>query len=134
MTTQFDNPGSASALDLHGLIGKLLLLKPSHVEVGVKTVLGEKDATVADIHVVDGDEEPYIQTFVWPRVLQAQLRSTVGTGRWVLGRLGQGVAKPGQSPPWRLGDPTDDDRKLAAKYLEALAPTVSAPDNDAPPW
>ncbi len=134
MSEQIDNPGSASALDLHQLIGKLLLLKPSHVEVGVKTVLGEKDATVCDIHVVDGGEESHLQTFIWPRVLQAQLRSTVGSGRWVLGRLGQGVAKPGQNAPWRLADPTDDDRKVAAKYLDALAPVVSAPDNDAPPW
>ena len=133
MTEQFDNPGTASALDLHQLIGKLLLLKPSHVEVGVKTVLGEKDATVADVHVVDGNgEEPHSAAFIWPRVLQAQLRSTVGTGRWVLGRLGQGVAKPGQNAPWRLADPTDDDRKLAAKYLDALAPVVTAPDT--PPF
>ncbi len=134
MTEQFENPGSASALDLNELNGKLLLLKPSHVEMGVKTVLGEKDATVSDVHVVDGDDEPHTQAFIWPRVLQSQLRSTVGTGRWVLGRLGQGVAKPGQNAPWRLADPTDDDRKLAAKYLAGLAAPVSPGDDDTPPF
>jgi hypothetical protein len=134
MSEQIDNPGTASALDLNQLIGKLLLLKPSHVEVGVKTVLGEKDATVADVHVIDGDDEPHTAAFIWPRVLQSQLRSTVGTGRWVLGRLGQGVAKPGQNAPWRLADPTDDDHKAAAKYLAGLAPEVTAPDSDRPPW
>jgi hypothetical protein len=137
----FDDPASASALDLEGLIGRLLLVQPSRVETGVKTTLGEKDATVVDLHVIDGPNsgEVHDEAFVWPRVLQAQLRPKVGTGRYVLGRLGKGVAKPGQNAPWKLADATDDDKELARKYLAALnvreqLGATTPPDDDPPPW
>ncbi len=136
---QFDNPGTATAIDLGELNGRLLLIKPSRVEVGVSTVLGAKDATVADVHVLDGPDPGEVlgEAFIWPRVLQAQLRSFVGTGRWCLGRLGQGVAKPGQNPPWKLADPTDTDKESARRYLDGLnvaTPDNAAPDDDTPPW
>jgi hypothetical protein len=137
MADQFDNPGTTAALDLNALNGKLLLIKPSRVEVGITTVLGAKDATVADVHVLDGDNpgELLAEAFVWPKVLQSQLRSTVSSGRFVLGRLGQGVAKPGQSKPWVLADATDEDRAVARKYLTDLAaPPITAPDNDGCPF
>jgi hypothetical protein len=131
----FDNPGTTTALDLKELNGRLLLLKPTRVEIGVSTTLGPKDVTVADVHTLDGPSpEVFGEAFVWPKVLQAQLRSTVGTGRYVLGRLGQGVAKPGQSAPWVLSDPTDAERESARKYLAALAEPVTAPDDEPPPF
>ena len=72
MADQFDNPGTATAIDLGELNGRLLLIKPSRVEVGVSTVLGEKDATVADVHVLDGPDPGEVlgEVFIWPRVLQ----------------------------------------------------------------
>ena len=124
MTTDlFDNPDSATAIDLNALNGRLLLIKPSRVEVGVATSLGPRDATVADVHVLDGDDPagPRKDAFIWPKVLQAQLRSKVGTGRYVLGRLTQGVAKPGQNAPWKLADATEDDARAARRYLDGLA-------------
>jgi hypothetical protein len=134
MTDQFDNPGTTTAINMEDLKGRLLLIKPLRVEVGITTVVGAKDATVADVHVLDGDSpESFGEVFVWPRVLQAQLRSTVSTGRYCLGRLGQGVAKPGQNPPWKLADPTDDDREVARKYLTDLAaPQVTDPGDGCP--
>ncbi|HWS92873.1 MAG TPA: hypothetical protein VN306_10375 [Mycobacterium sp.] len=134
---EFDNPGTATAINLEELNGRLLLIKPSRVEVGVSTVLGNKDATVADVHVLDGDApgQLYGEAFIWPKVLQAQLHSTVSTGRYCLGRLGQGVAKPGQNPPWKLEDPTEDDKQRARKYLADLAAEpVTAPDNSGCPF
>ncbi|HTX96843.1 MAG TPA: hypothetical protein VME67_19500 [Mycobacterium sp.] len=134
----FDNPASAAALDLTELNGRLLLIQPSRVETGVKTTLGEKDVTVADVHVLDGPNsgEVHEEAFVWPRVLQAQLRPKVGAGRYVLGRLGQGVAKPGQNPPWKLAEATEDDKEVARKYLAGLSITTpgAAPDDEKPPW
>jgi hypothetical protein len=38
-------------------------------------------------------------------------------GEKVLGRLGQGVAKPGQSPPWVLHEANDADVKAGTEYL-----------------
>jgi hypothetical protein len=140
LTAQFENPGTTTALDFDKLNGKLLLIKPQRVEVGVKTALGDKDATVADVHVVDGPGEALPEAFIWPRVLQVQLRSFVGTGKFVLGRLGQGTAKPGQNPPWKLADPTDADKSSATQYLDRLngspiaAPDDTAGDDDPPPW
>src|SRR6516225_11004041 len=136
----FDNPGTTTAINLEELNGRLLLIKPSRVEVGVHTVLGDKDATVADVHVLDGPDPGELakEAFIWPRVLQSQRRSKVGTGRFCLGRLGQGQAKPGQSAPWKLLDPTDDDKELARKYLAELTVreqlgATAAPDDDPPP-
>ena len=115
----FDDPGATVALDLSELNGRLLLIKPNHVEREVSTALGPKDATVADVVVLDGDApgSTFTDCFIWPKVLQAQLKSTVGTGRYCLGRLGTGVAKPGQNAPWKLADPTDDDRAHARAWL-----------------
>jgi hypothetical protein len=137
MADQFENPGTTTAIDLEALMGRLLLIKPSRVEVGVSTVLGNKDATVADVHVLDGEDpgQMFGEAFIWPKVLQAQLRSTVSAGRYCLGRLGQGNAKPGQNPPWKLADPTEDDREVARNYLaELAAPPITAPDNDGCPF
>lgn len=39
----------------------------------------------------------------------------------VVGRLGQGLAKPGRSAPWVLDDPTDDDLAAAEAFLEQYA-------------
>ena len=50
----FDDPGATVALDLDELLGRLLLIKPKHVEREVNTVLGAKDATVVDLTVLDG--------------------------------------------------------------------------------
>lgn len=114
----FESPASTAALDLTELTGRLLLIKPHRWERDVNTSLGVKDAVVADVTVLDGDDEPPLtDVFVWPVVLQSQLKSTVGTGKYCLGRLGKGVAKPGQNPPWKLADPTGDDQRLARKYL-----------------
>jgi hypothetical protein len=133
MTDEFDNPGTTTAINLEELNGRLLLIKPSRLEVNISTVLGAKDATVADVHVLDGPTPGEVagEAFIWPKVLQAQLRSLVSSGRYCLGRLGQGVAKPGQNPPWKLADPTDDDKAAARKYLaELTAPPISDPDTE----
>lgn len=39
----------------------------------------------------------------------------------IVGRLGQGLAKPGKSAPWTLDDPTDADLAKAEQFLESYA-------------
>lgn len=119
MSDQFDAPGSASGLDLKEIEGRLLLVKPLSQETGINTSLGEKDAVRADITVLDGPDAPIENTdvLIFPRVLQGQVKANIGTGRFNLGRLGKGLAKPGQNPPWKLADPTDADKDVARAYL-----------------
>ena len=62
---------------------------------------------------------------VFPRVLQSQLKPKVG--QMVLGRLGQGTAKPGQSAPWMLTEPTDADRTVGLAHLNKAKANADAP-------
>lgn len=118
MSDMFDNPGSAVGVDYKELLGRLLLITPHSTEK-VNTTYGESDCVRGDLVVLDGPQAgtEYKDTLVFPRVLQSQIRGNAGTGRMNLGRLGQGAAKPGQSPPWRLEDPTDGDKTVARAHL-----------------
>lgn len=117
MTEQFASPGTSSGIDWEALKGSLLVVEATAVETGIKTSFGDKDAVRATVSVLDGDSagESYPDTLVFPSVLIGQLRSRIG--QKVLGRLGQGNAKPGQKPPWLLQDATDADKQAAATWL-----------------
>jgi hypothetical protein len=142
MSDPFSSPASATGLDLKGLQGALLLIDVHSVESGITTTFGPTDAVRADVAVLDGPlaGETYTDTLIFPKVLQSQLRSMVG-GK-VLGRLGQGQAKPGQSAPWVLGDPTEADRQLGLQWLSRTTMTAPAATQQqpatsgagAPPW
>lgn len=108
-------------LPLADLKGSLLLFTVHSVETGIQTTFGESDAVKCDVAALDGPNkaETWEGTLIFPRVLQSALRPAVG--KMVLGRLGQGQAKPGQSAPWVLEDPTDDDRETGRKYLAHVA-------------
>lgn len=112
-------PAEAGSVDLSQLEERLLLFVPDRVETDVPTTYGPKNATVADLHVLDGPETGLLHAdvFIWPKVLQSQLAPTVGTGNAVIGRLMRGMAKPGQQAPWKLGDPTPGDLAAAAAYV-----------------
>lgn len=119
MTDLFDAPGSASGLDLNEIEGRLLLVKPLSQETGINTANGVKDAVRADVVVLDGPGAPveHVDVLLFPKVVQGQVKSNIGTGRYNLGRLGKGVAKPSQKPPWKLADPTDADKDVARAFL-----------------
>ncbi len=120
----FNDPSTATGIDWKELHGSLLLFKVSGQEVGIKTVHGDSNAIRADVVVLDGDKEgeTYTDTLVFPKVLQSQLKPSIGS--MVLGRLGQGHKKPGQSPPWTLSTATDADKQVGRDYL---AKTSEAP-------
>lgn len=115
----FDDPGGGDTFSPTEWKGVLLLIKPLRVEVGVPTDYGKRDATVADVHALDGPRagECLHGAYLWNQVLQTQVRGNLGTGRFNLGRFGQGQPKAGQSPPWKLLDPTEEDKALARKYI-----------------
>lgn len=114
----FATPAASSGFTFEDHLDALLIIEVLAVESDIPTSFGDKDAVRANITVVDGPHQGdvYADTLVFPRVLIGQLRSNVG--QQVLGRLGQGNAKPGQKPPWRLEDPTAADLAAAEKYVD----------------
>ena len=119
MSNPFTKPATASGIQWDDLLGRLLLIEPTVVERDVQTSFGPKDAVRADVTVLDGEHGPqeHADVLIFPSVLISQVRSAIG--EQVLGRLAQGVAKPGQKPPWRLNDATDDDINAGVAYLKS---------------
>jgi len=99
--------------------GALLLIEPHSLEEGIKTAFGDADAVQADIYVLDGagQGEEYPDSLIFPKILASQTKSQIG--KKVLGRLGQGTAKPGQSAPWLLEEATAEDIAVAEKWVAA---------------
>lgn len=132
MTNPFATPAAASGLDLEALNGKLLLITPLKVEEGISTNFGLKDAVRADVVVLDGPDagSENADTLIFPLVLIGQLRSRIG--QKVLGRLGQGQAKPGQKPPWKLSEATPADQEIGMAWLNKTALTTPAASGQPP--
>lgn len=118
----YADPSTPSGVDLKALNGSLLLIEALEHEKAITTVHGDTDAIRCNIAVLDGDDkgEVYSDVLVFPRRLVSQLKHHV-KGDKVLGRLGQGEAKPGMSAPWVLNSATDADRKTAEKYEAYVA-------------
>lgn len=121
--SMFDTPAKGDRINWDDLNGTLLIFHVHSVETGIETSYGPSDAVKADVTAVDGAHagEKWEGALVFPRVLQGALASKVGSGKPVLGRLGKGTAKPGQSAPWVLDDPTDADIAAGVAYMEAQA-------------
>ena len=119
MSDPFTNPAEPTGgdrLPLADVLGDLLLITVHEVVHDIETEYGKSNAVRVDVAVLDGELKAttYADTLIFPRVLQGQLSAKVGG--MVLGRLEQGEKKPGKNPPWRLADPTDDDKETARKY------------------
>lgn len=124
--------------------GSLLIVEVLGVEAHVPTVHtkpGEQSPAVrANVHVITGpgESEDYEDTLVFPKVLQGQLKSKVG--QKVVGRLNQGIAKPGQSAPWLIDPATEDDLAKAREWIAgrnsaSFASAAPASSQSAtPPW
>lgn len=133
----FAAPSAPSGgIDFKDFNGALLLIEVLGVEDHVPTVHtkpGEKSPAVrANVVVLDGARvgEKFDDTLIFPKVLQSQTKTHVGEK--VLGRLGQGVAKPGQSAPWQLAEATAPDVAVAEAWVNAnVRPAVTSA---APPF
>lgn len=119
MDDLFGGPQSGDLMQLKDHEGDLLLFRVLEVKEDVQTAYGEKEATVCDVFVVDGDAAGtvYKRTMIFQLVLQGQLRPFRENNRMLLGRVGKGEAKKGQNAPWKIQDPTDEDKRLAFEYL-----------------
>lgn len=124
---QFDSP--ASGAKITDFDGMLLLCTPTGFMEGIATTFGPADAVETTVDVIDGAKkgETHSAVRVFQRALIGQLRPKIGSGRMVLGRLGRGQAKAGQSAPWVLLDPTDADKQAARDHLARATAAASAP-------
>jgi hypothetical protein len=91
-----------------------------------------KDVISADVVVLDppgsGPIE-YKSVFIFPKVMQGQIRGNLGRNRPNLGRVGKGEAKPRQTAPWILMEANEQDKKMARAYMANpnATPVESAP-------
>jgi hypothetical protein len=124
MFEQPSAPGGGIKWDDHK--AALLLIEPTSFESQVQTSFGPADAVKASVHVIDGPGagETYDDTLIFPKLLVSQTKSQLG--KKVLGRLGQGQGKPGQSPPWLLNEASAEDITKAEAWVQQNAqPTVT---------
>lgn len=124
-------PPPSGGIDWEEMKGKLLIIEPLSVENGVKTTFGEKTAVRANVHALTGpgESEDYDDTLLFPTLLVSQTKNQIG--QRIVGRLGQGTAKPGQKAPWVLDAATDDDIAKAKEWLAKRTPSLTAA---APPF
>jgi hypothetical protein len=113
-------------------LGALLLVEVVAQEHGVSTVHGPADPVRANVAVIDGPGagDTYEDTLIFPKLLISQTKGSVG--QKVLGRLGQGNQKPGQSAPWLLQEASAEDIAKAEAWVAANSkPAVTSA---APPF
>lgn len=97
--------------------GSLIVAEPLSFETGINTAFGTADAVKANVYVITGpgESDDYPEALVFPKLLASQMKSNIGNK--VVGRVGQGAAKPGQSAPWMLEAATEDDLTKAKEWL-----------------
>lgn len=125
--------GGVKPADLNG---HLLLITPHEYKTGIVTSMGEAEAIECDVVDLDTNEEHFSVLF-FNVALRSALKPNIGAQ--VLGRIGQGVAKPGKTAPWILNDATANQADIdkATAYLAAKAtgnfkpaqPAATATDN-----
>ena len=111
--------------------GALLLIDVTEHCAEIVTEFGPSRPIRCNVAVLDGEHKGDVanDTLLFGVALVNSLKGSVG--KKVLGRLGQGVAKPGRSAPWILTDPTDDDKAVARKYLAYVAASAAPVVEDA---
>ena len=125
-TAPVSNTEGVKVADLNG---HLLIVTPIEYKTGINTVNGITDAVEVDIVDLDTNEEH--NSLLWFNVaLRNALKPLIGNK--VLGRIGQGAAKPGKNAPWILLDATGDATAVAkanayiAGGIKAPAPVAQA--------
>lgn len=129
--SEFAAPGSSGGFSVADADGHLVVIEVAGHETGIVTANGERDAIRATVHDVDAGETVE-DALIFPKVMVGSLKGRVG--QKVLARIGQGVAKPGQNPPWILQDASGDAAavKAASDHLARYkAGAFSAPEQPA---
>jgi hypothetical protein len=130
----FASPAAASTgpkpADLQG---QLLIFKPIEYRSGIETVNGPADAISCDVINLDNNSE-HSDVLFFNIAIRNALRPLIG--QRVLGRIQQGVAKPGKTAPWIIVDASADQAaiaKAAAYKPGATATPAPAAAGGVPP-
>ena len=123
----FQQPSQGDKFVVADHLGSLCLLFVHQVVQGVTTSFGDKEAVSCDVHVLDGNDagEIFQDCLIFQGGLIGSLRRAAG-GNPVLARIGQGIAKPGQTAPFILTEFTADDAAKAEAYLTERAKKFTA--------
>lgn len=124
---EFAAPAAGSVLKPAEIEGHLLVVEPIEYIASMATAMGTSDAVRCTVHDLT-TKTTHPEVLWFSSVLVGSLRSKMGAK--VLGVMGRGVAKPGQSAPWLLQDASDEPLAvdLARAYLSgAPAPAAPAP-------
>lgn len=133
MSTPFQQPSAGGdKVPVAELVGSLVLIYVRDYRQGITTVHGEKDAVACDVHVLDGPKggEIFDNALLFQAALIGSLKPASG-GDPVLARVGVGIGKPGQNPPFVLNPFTDADAQVAMGYIQRMPkpfqPAAAAP-------
>jgi hypothetical protein len=129
----FQQPSQGDQVKIAELLGCLVLIWVRELREEIQTAYGPSDAIAADLHVLDGAKggEKFENTLIFQKALIGSLRGAIG-GEPVLGRISQGIAKPGQSAPYILTSFTDADAAVATGYIQRMAKPFQAPASPNP--
>jgi len=114
-------------------LGSLVLIWAREYRQGIVTSAGVSDAIAGDVHVLQGPGagEIFENTLLFGKALVPSLQSAVGQDP-VLARIGQGIAKAGQTAPWILQPYTENDAAVASAWITAHKPGFQKADTPPP--
>jgi hypothetical protein len=128
----FDAPSSGTVLKPAEIKDHLLVVEPLEYVPSITTSFGDSDAVRCNVHDITA-KESYDGVLWFSSALVGSLKGAVG--KRVLGVMGQGQAKAGQSAPWILIDASKEAALVAAatEYMTSrTAATLSSPAAAAP--
>ena len=128
--------GASGGAGITEYADQLLLVTPQEYIESMDTTFGDTDAVRVDFVVLDAPDGPeeVEDTLVFQRILISAMKRqaifnerngvdpATGHPKMILGVLAQNTdkQKKGQSAPWDLLEPSDEQKALARKYLASL--------------
>jgi hypothetical protein len=124
---EFSAPAAGSVLKPAEIEGHLLVVEPREYIQSMSTAMGDSDAVRCTVHDIT-TKTTYEEVLWFSSVLVGSLKSRIGAK--VLGVMGKGVAKPGQTAPWLLNDASAEPAALEAARAYLATVTTAAPAVD----
>lgn len=123
----FDAPTTGTSISPVDVENHVLVVEPIEFCPKVTTAFGESDAVRFTVHDIT-DQTTYTDVLWFSKALVGMGQRNIG--KRLLGVMGKGEAKPGQSAPWILIDATGNETAVQAAtvYLNSqTAATIAAP-------
>lgn len=120
--SDWDDPAESDFFTIKDYVGSLCLIAVNGFTEKFATAMGERDTVRAEIAVVDGPGAGarYGEALIFGAKIVPQLKGKIGSV--VLGRIGRGLAKAGQSAPYILEKATVKDAELANAWVKKNGP------------